>query len=111
MTGKRRQYVQSAVVLALWLTLAFGYIHAFFAIQGFALTTRASEEVRPGWEAISLALVIGVLLIGYAICAVVVGALFRALPGRGAAERQSSGAAPGSPMAHGRDQDVRRGSP
>lgn len=111
MTGKRRQCAQSAVVLALWLVLALGFIHTFFAIQGFALTPRASEGVRPGWEAITLALVIGVLLIGYAICAVVVGVLFRALPGRGVAERHSNGAAPESPMTHGGDQDVRRGSP
>lgn len=71
---RRRACAKSLVVVALWLALLFLTMGRFFLLDpdGLRLVPRAPIGIRPGWESITLALVLLAALGEYLAVAAVV---------------------------------------
>ena len=84
----------------MWFGLIGLSLASCLRIKEYPLTPTATSEIRPGWEGVSLGIFVGALAVEYLACAVVVGAVFRAIPGNGSAgseqrnDEQAAGADP-----------------
>jgi hypothetical protein len=78
---KRRRRAASLVIVFLWLVLLFLTVNRFFRLGpgGLRLMPRAAAGIRPGWESISLALVLLVALGEYLAVTFVVHVVSRLL--------------------------------
>ena len=100
MTKGQKSAVRCIVTLAIWFGLIGLSLASCLRIKGYPLTPTATAEIRPGWEGISLGIFVGTLAVEYLVCAVVVGAVFRAIPGSESAgsekrnDEQAAGADP-----------------
>ena len=71
---RRRKHAQSLVVVSLWLPLLVWTVSRFFILDqdGFRLVPKAPGDIRPGWEAVMLVIVLLTALSEYATVAVIV---------------------------------------